>query len=1105
MGMEQQAGLAPRTEAQPFTLDGLTRDQREVVEKAVTFLASVANRADEEDKKKSSEPKYAFLPRIDDHRGSHALLIDGGRGVGKSSALLTLLRELAQPLEGDVAVDKLPVSVARLRERLRPANAIPLPILDLEAVPGDANLLLHLVGALHPLVKHLMQRGSEAAPWRAKASKQGDPDLVKERWNDLLHAAALSQPGALEGRRAQLDPEAFALELQESLLQHQHLGRAFRAFVDELVVACKHALGLQSPVFVVPIDDGDMNEEQNRPLLRLLRELHHPRVVFVVTGDSKRFDLAVREGFRQQYPKMREDLAGHRLDAPLQAYVVLEEDHARMGLSKVFPPTQRLELPNLRPSERLRFAAPSLKWVRAPAQDHPLQLQNFLEYLALAPQVKEVLPGNFRELISLGQWIDSIAGETQPLDADRFFAKLTNLTMGEPPEALARQVEKLEGRAWALEVTRTIRVADGVDLRVPSARRLFAEPPRSTEQRSPAWPKVGTEASQFVGAIDCAPSSSVPTPALIHTVRDGVSYPWPVPDWHRPLDHFALWEVLKAALGLDDEEDREVERNRTKETPPKAPRSAHPLEQVGAPIDAEELMKTYLLAVHAYTEWRARPEGESFNKLRERAATFSTLGWDELAKRLVSTMFEAVRSPADPAPTWALSAALLACPELEMSKDASQKLLEALKAVSGPQWGAIRVSAIKFRDELAQQATAAPYRAERQVDESHPWERLVGSSARDALSRATKWQDLMQRLVRLPAVIVEPARLPDADTSVRRYLAVTRRTWLERDAPTEALERWMATLALLGSSEGDTRLALRQLWTITKDLVAVEMPAVPEVLEPQQLAEIYAQLQLQQSTWRQLPTSNFARFGRVYAARGEFRWSEGRGLRHPMGRIVFEICWDFAVDAADRREMPLEPPERGLRWWRLGGSATGDEALRPWPAPDWWAFLDHSIVGRAWNDAVARAQRLAETFPLETVGDSLAFAYVEAVMSVAMTRSASRVTSTANPTRVEWERLLAGSERGRNYQGARWRCYQDWLERLPLLAAPESGLSYAAAEAILEHFGETPSNQAYLERSLRLVQNGLTSEEAEKELARIDAEHPDHPWARWSSSRLRSS
>ena len=277
------------------------------------------------------------------------VLLDGGRGSGKSTVLLSLVRIWAAPwdprLEGSPGgPDELD---AWRQDRLEMAvpDIVPLDILDLQTLPSGASLLFRVAG--------LFQRIVAATGSPARASHEGarpKAARTREAWRRLVTAIAMGWEGGTKGRSQSVDPEIFALELERAEKQGLDVAIEFRRFIDDLASAFKeqHAghFGEREPLFVVPIDDADMNPERTPELVQLLRLIWHPRVAFLLAGKTDHFLAALERAYR----------AGSDAAAQDEARVYAQELFGR-----VVPPDQRLSFPTLREGLRGRLTHAGLK------------------------------------------------------------------------------------------------------------------------------------------------------------------------------------------------------------------------------------------------------------------------------------------------------------------------------------------------------------------------------------------------------------------------------------------------------------------------------------------------------------------------------------------------------------------------------------------------------------------------------------------------------------------------------------------------------------------------------------------------------------------------
>jgi hypothetical protein len=164
-------------------------------------------------------------------------------------------------------------------------------------------------------------------------------------------------------RRSQLDPESYVFELSLAERERLDVFVEFRRFVDALLVdlrtAPAHRGGLHrdhrppgaavpSPLLVLPIDDADMNPHFSTRLLELFRSLYHPRLFFLVSGESRLFRATI------------ETRVLGELLAPLRGVPPgLPESHVPQAAlevartlpiaiyDKVIPPRRRFALPSM--------------------------------------------------------------------------------------------------------------------------------------------------------------------------------------------------------------------------------------------------------------------------------------------------------------------------------------------------------------------------------------------------------------------------------------------------------------------------------------------------------------------------------------------------------------------------------------------------------------------------------------------------------------------------------------------------------------------------------------------------------------------------------------
>lgn len=397
--------------------------------KAHELFVGMANRPYEEPSKGSE--LFSFLPRLDAHRGNHTVLIDGTRGAGKTAVMLRLLQDWSNALRTGGAT-KAPLDKPSLQDG---GQLVPVGLLDLEAVPQTANLATRIAGMFERVVSAMERRGtknegmSSAPTW---ALLQDDTLKSREKWQSFVGAAALEWDRSLERRRASIDPEAYAVEVEQAERKGLQARECFRAFIDALVKDWKGWHQQEKrPFFIVPIDDADLNPGRVVELFGLLRTLWHPRVGYLLTGDSGLFTHVLTTHFRSQI-----DMPQLRAPGTLGGGVVrLTDDPSRLaeGLArdlyqKGVPLAQRLKIAPLSAAERLSVVVDVLPRATLMSDN----AETLADYLGADDLGALALPGRWRQLIDLRKRLQS--GEFEkPFGAERLAYALWCQALDEQP------------------------------------------------------------------------------------------------------------------------------------------------------------------------------------------------------------------------------------------------------------------------------------------------------------------------------------------------------------------------------------------------------------------------------------------------------------------------------------------------------------------------------------------------------------------------------------------------------------------------------------------------------------------------------------------------
>jgi hypothetical protein len=418
----------PRPEARLYEWKQLTEEQRHALSQAAAIFQTLAKRQWPPPPPLEPRPtRWSFLQQIEQDRFNHNVLIDGGRGTGKTVVLLHLVNYWNKLLERDGViepgsdVDHIDVlTQQRVHERegvavdppadpdaapsRRQYAIVPVGIVDMQPLPRSTNLDLFLCSHFERVVTAIEQSHGGAssaddraaprddvrarkAPW---AALRGDL-RSRELWAELRDAAALGSDH-IEQRRAHLDVETYALEL-EAAERSRKLNAAFSRFIDALVRDFRESPlrggAVRTPFFIVAIDDADMNLRRSVQMLESLRQLSHDRVGYVLTGHTDLFVILLRNriagGLRD--PLQRLDL--EERDDQIGADFAVSQQMANQIYDKVIPSAHRCVLRPLALQYRRAQIAPDLVGWNLPVE--PLPVERGSPTKQGAPQARTVI------------------------------------------------------------------------------------------------------------------------------------------------------------------------------------------------------------------------------------------------------------------------------------------------------------------------------------------------------------------------------------------------------------------------------------------------------------------------------------------------------------------------------------------------------------------------------------------------------------------------------------------------------------------------------------------------------------------------------------------
>jgi hypothetical protein len=333
MAESSKQGIAHDGRALPWSV--LTEDEKEKIRDINDLL-----RAIQKDNNKPGPArwgdKYNKHPwaMIDKHRTNRVIMIEGQRGAGKTSLLLTLMYGWLNPDEDELDAGSK-ILYKKVFEEMDTVIK-PLTPLDFDPLPPDLSLYSWIIQAFEPLVA-MVASGSDA---------QKSLDYTKSirgQFRNLQNAAVIGWTvGLLKQNLGDL-----LTSQSEQQGVWQQLQNMWQKFLDELLRHLENIDGNILPknaLIAVPIDDLDLQAGRLRELLLVLRVLRHERVVYVLTGDEENMKVSLKADFYQSYVHH-----GSRITDGLADEIIEQVETLASSLaSKVIPDSHLFALKGLR-------------------------------------------------------------------------------------------------------------------------------------------------------------------------------------------------------------------------------------------------------------------------------------------------------------------------------------------------------------------------------------------------------------------------------------------------------------------------------------------------------------------------------------------------------------------------------------------------------------------------------------------------------------------------------------------------------------------------------------------------------------------------------------
>lgn len=342
-----------RPEARPASWEELDRMQRSAFATLIAMLDEAVKRLPRIPARSEDDPS-AWLSN---NRTSKTVFVSGQRGSGKTTLLASIIKHtLLNSVPPKDADQKTQERTSSLSQRV-----VWLEPLDMETMPTAANLLSAILARIDDSVRRFSHgtRDPETEPdYRPRGLLTAGPNYHDAllQLQRLQTDSALAWESNLYARQSQLDADTYAVEVARGERARLWINKKLEDALDALAEDVFRGSGIHSPLFVLPVDDVDLNPLACLELLRLLRMISVPRLFTILLGDVQVADLVLTLKLSNDLARVSPYVRIPEL-LGVQPVVVgtMAGDIAANALRKLLPPSQRIVLQEMTVVEGLNF------------------------------------------------------------------------------------------------------------------------------------------------------------------------------------------------------------------------------------------------------------------------------------------------------------------------------------------------------------------------------------------------------------------------------------------------------------------------------------------------------------------------------------------------------------------------------------------------------------------------------------------------------------------------------------------------------------------------------------------------------------------------------
>ncbi|MCY4463702.1 MAG: hypothetical protein OXC26_25405 [Albidovulum sp.] len=327
---------SPSYDTGPLPLDVLSIEEKSILREINGLLRRLQSVSSENRKRNSCSEKSPW-EKPEFERTNNVFMIDGSRGVGKTSLLLTLIQGWLKPNEYKGKGENGEHDECGFSEMDTVVR--PLPTIDFDPLPPELPLYNWIGQAFYPLVRALSF--DRSTRFFEDSYDDHPKNSLMSKFREMQTTAAVGWSSGLIREEIAKHAGELPLWQEEQLSRWQDLPNKWRLFLDSLLTELERSKSIdpgfpKDALIALPIDDLDLQVRRSRELMVALRVLRHERLVFVLTGDKDNTEKSLETSFYRDYASGIRSITDGSMDE-------LVENSRELGqklLKKIIPSSQ---------------------------------------------------------------------------------------------------------------------------------------------------------------------------------------------------------------------------------------------------------------------------------------------------------------------------------------------------------------------------------------------------------------------------------------------------------------------------------------------------------------------------------------------------------------------------------------------------------------------------------------------------------------------------------------------------------------------------------------------------------------------------------------------